>query len=190
MPHNAATSSFIGSSGIPIPGLSIKIVDDSENELGEDQHGEIFIKGTNVFNSYYGCDSSPLKNGWFPTGDIGYINSHHYLFVVDRKKNMINRGGEKIWCYDVENELCNIPGIVDAAVVAIPDEKYGEVPVAVVVQNQEHQWSESEIITCLKNRLAGFQVPVRILFLQEIPQTPNLKHNKKEIASLFVSQGE
>ena len=188
MPHNTATSSLIGSSGKPIPGFSVKIVDNAGNTLEQNQHGEILVKGTNVFNHYYGVDDSPLINGWFPTGDIGYINSLNYLFIVDRKKNMINRGGEKIWSYDVENELCTIPGIIDAAVVAIPNEKYGEVPVAAVVQSPENKWTESEIIHHLKTRLANFQIPERILFLQEIPQTANFKQDKKKIVNLFLSR--
>lgn len=188
MPHNAATSPFIGSSGKPIPGLSIKIVDESGNELETGQNGEILVKGTNVFTSYYGYDNSPLENGWFSTGDIGYINAQRYLFIVDRKKNIINRGGEKILCYDVENELCHIPGIVDAAVVALPDEKYGEIPAAAVVQIPENRWSATDITNFLKNRLASFQVPVYILFLSAIPQTANLKHDKKEIINLFKSK--
>ena len=188
MPHNTATSSAIGSSGKPIPGFSVKIVDNTGNTLGQNQHGEILVKGTNVFNHYYGIDDSPLINGWFPTGDIGYINSLNYLFIVDRKKNMINRGGEKIWSYDIENELCNIPGIIDAAVVAIPDEKYGEIPAAAVVQNHENKRTKSEIINHLKTRLANFQIPERILFLREIPQTANLKQDKKKIVNLFLSR--
>ena len=74
----------------------------------------------------------PLEDGWLDTGDLGYFNEEGYLYIVDRKKDMINRGGEKVCSIDVENALYNIPGIAEAAVVGIADEKYGEVPAAMI----------------------------------------------------------
>ena len=85
-----------------------------------------------VLTSYYKTDTPSLKDGWLGTGDLGYFNEKGYLFVVDRKKDMINRGGEKICSFDVENEIYKLKGVNEAAVVGIPDDVYGEVAAALV----------------------------------------------------------
>ncbi|ALX50397.1 hypothetical protein AOX59_18525 [Lentibacillus amyloliquefaciens] len=112
-PTDASQSHHIGSSGQPIPGLSIKIVDDFENELPVCQTGEILLKGTNVIAAYYNQQSDLITDdNWLKTGDIGYINKDGYLYVVDRKKDLINRGGEKIYSMDVENVIRQIGGLM------------------------------------------------------------------------------
>ena len=131
-PTDAATHPYIGSSGIPVPGLRLKIITPEGSEAVANESGEIWVSGTVVLDHYYHQESDLLKAGWLDTGDIGYVNEDGYLFIVDRKKDMINRGGEKICSYDVENELYKIDGISEAAVVGIPDEVYGEVAATAV----------------------------------------------------------
>ena len=99
---------------------------------------------------------------------------------------MINRGGEKIWCTDVEDELIAQDGVKDAAVVGIPNEKYGEVAAAVVVLETGYELTEEELKARLKNRLARFKIPEKILFVEAVPKTPGLKTDKKKIKTLFV----
>ena len=161
-------------------------MDDDGNELRNGEVGEIAVSGSVVLDSYYKLEADSLKDGWLYTGDLGYFNEENYLYVVDRKKNMINRGGEKIWCYDVENEIVSMRGICDTAVVGIPDELYGEVPAAVVQLEDEGGPEEEEIQRYLKKRMAKYKVPVKIRRVDFIPQTPNGKTDKITIRKMLM----
>lgn len=185
-PTDTPSSEYQASSGKPVPGLELKILDENGNEVDTGCVGSVFIRGANVVEYYYKMDS-PLfqKDGWLDTGDMGYINEEHYVFFVDRKKDMVNRGGEKIWCTDVEDELIALSGIKDAAVVGIPSEKYGEVAAAVVVLEKDIVLTEEQIKEELGKEMARFKVPEQIIFLNEIPKTPGLKTDKKYIRTLF-----
>lgn len=185
-PGDAASSQYIGSSGRPIPGLKFKIVDEGKKEVPDGTVGEIAVYGSVVLDSYYKQKSSSLEKGWLYTGDLGYFNEAHYLYVVDRKKDMINRGGEKIWCFDVENEIISMEGIQDTAVVGIPDELYGEVAAAVVQLSPGIELTEEKIRKYLLNRMAKYKVPVKIKMLESIPQTPNGKTDKRKIKTILM----
>lgn len=143
------------------------------------------MKGSVVLREYYRLQTPELsEDGWLFTGDMGYFNEEGYLFLVDRKKDMINRGGEKICSYDVEHELYKLPGVEDAAVVGIPDSVYGE-SAAAVVWRGEPALTEMEIKERLLEKMARYKVPVRILSVRRLPVTPNGKIDKKEIKSWF-----
>lgn len=185
-PGDASTSPFIGSSGFPIPGTRFKILDENGTELPPGSVGEIWISGTVVLDSYYKTDTPSLKDGWLGTGDLGYFNGQGYLFVVDRKKDMINRGGEKIWSFDVENEIYRMEGVEDAAVVGIPDDIYGEVAAAVVKPLPGAVLTEASVRNELRGQIAAYKIPARVLILDEIPVTPNGKVDKRTIKSLFL----
>lgn len=187
-PDDAATSAFIGSSGQPVPGMYFKIVDDEGREVSDGTVGEIAVKGSNVLDGYYGFHGAELTDGWLYTGDLGYFHEKSYLYVVDRKKNMINRGGEKIWCYDIENEMESIPGIQNAAVVGIADEVYGEVAAAVVELKPGSRLTAEEIKAHLKTRIASYKIPVEIKITAEIPQTPNGKPDKAAIKKMLAKE--
>lgn len=186
-PGDASTSSYIGSSGLPIPGTCFRILDESGSELPVGEVGEIAIRGTVLLDRYYQKGTGELdEDGWLRTGDLGYFNHEGYLFIVDRKKDMINRGGEKIWSFDVENELYRLDGIDEAAVVGIPHEVYGEVAAAAVKLSPGSTLSEVQIQELLRGRIAKYMIPARILFLDELPLTPNNKVNKSAIRKLFL----
>ncbi|RGX56107.1 long-chain fatty acid--CoA ligase [Anaerotruncus sp. AF02-27] len=186
-PYDAALSPHIGSDGWPIPGLECIIVDENGQELQQGAVGEVALRGAVILESYYHMESGAfLPGGWFRTGDLGYFDPQGYLFIVDRKKDMINRGGEKICSFDVENELYALPGVAEAAVVGVPDEKYGEIPAAAVRLQKGAELTEAEIRAALAKRLAKYQIPQRFLFLSEIPKTPNTKTDKKAIRLLFT----
>lgn len=185
LPENAMDSPAFESNGIPIPGMKIKIVDECGNEVPAGQRGEILMNGPNLLAGYYRIDTPAYKDGWLHTGDVGYLTEDGYCYVVDRIKDMINRGGEKIISSDVEKELLQIEGIEDAAVVGIPHEVYGEAPAAVVRLKSGSTWTEDEIRACMKKRMASYKVPVKILILDGIPLTPNGKVDKKQIKKLF-----
>lgn len=184
-PGDAYGSPYIGSSGLPIPGVSFKICDDSGNCLPIGQIGTVYVKGTVVLYGYYKMQTESLEDGWLDTGDLGYLNEESYLFIVDRKKDMINRGGEKVCSYDVENELYNIDGIAEAAVVGIPDELYGEVPAAMLVLEEEAVLTPDDIKEYLKGRLAKFKIPVKMIIVDALPLTANSKIDKKKIRKVL-----
>ena len=116
---------------------------------------------------------------------MGYYNEKYYVYIVDRKKDMINRGGEKIWCTDIEDEIQRIPGVKEVAVAGIPDAIYGEVAAAVVVAHPGTRLSREQIQDELKDRVARYKIPQKILFVDEIPKTPGLKVDKKHIRTMF-----
>ena len=185
-PCDAAQSPYIGSSGLPVPGTVFRVMSEDGRELPPDEVGEIQLKGSVVLREYYKMKIPALsEDGWLATGDLGYFNKDGYIFLVDRKKDMINRGGEKICSYDVENELYHLPGIEEAAVVGIPDEVYGEVAAAVVKCSPGVTLTQEQVQSMLHDKLAKYKIPAKILFLPEIPTTPNGKIDKKNIRNLF-----
>ncbi len=185
-PYDAPTSIYPSSAGKPVPGMDLKIVDENGAELPAGQVGSVMVRGANITEYYY-KQNSPLitGDGWLDTGDMGYANEDDYIFFVDRKKDMINRGGEKIWCTDVEEELMSIEGIEDAAVVGIPSEKYGEAAAAVVVPGSHAAMDQEEIREKLRKKIAGYKIPEKILFVSQIPKTPGMKVDKKYIRTMF-----
>ncbi|GFI08517.1 long-chain-fatty-acid--CoA ligase [Lachnospiraceae bacterium] len=188
-PYDAATSIYPGSEGKPVPGMEIKIADEEGNEAPEGTVGLVFLRGANICEYYYHLDTPLItKDGWLNTGDMGYINEDSYVFIVDRKKDMINRGGEKIWCTDVEDELMAIEGVRDAAVAGIPDAVYGEAAAAVVVLEEQAHLTQEDIKERLKGRLARYKIPEQILFVEAVPKTPGLKTDKRRIKELFAEK--
>lgn len=186
-PAGAAKSPYGDSSGVPIPGLDIKIIDDDGKEVDNGKMGEITMYGTNVLETYYNLKCSSLSDdGWLRSGDIGYLNDEGYLWVMDRKKDMINRGGEKICTIDVENAICSIPGVHEAIVAGIPDETFNEIPVAAVKLEKGRSLSEAEIRAFLSTQIAKYMIPSKYVFLQDIPRTPNGKPDKKAVKNMFM----
>ena len=185
-PCDTATSPYITSCGLPVPCLSMRVVDEQGAELPLMQVGEVQMKGTVILREYYKQHVPELSDdGWLSTGDMGYFNEQGYLFLVDRKKDMINRGGEKICSYDVEHALYHLKGVADAAVVGIPDETYGEVAAAVVVPQPGVRLTQEGLQEQLAERLARYKIPARILFAGQLPTTANGKIDKKLLRSRF-----
>lgn len=181
-PKDASESEYIGSSGRAIPGLEIKIINDEGGEAEKEAKGEIYVRGTNVINQYDKNSTDLItEDNWLKTGDIGYLNKDDYLYVVDRKKDFINRGGEKIYCFELENILHDVEGVDEATVVGKEDNKYGEVPIALVKLWPNTQLDADELKKMLASQLANYKVPKSIYFVNHIPKTANGKVDKKEI---------
>jgi len=188
-PGDAATSDRKGSSGRPIPGMnaSVRRLDGSEAEPGE--RGEIWLQGSTVLRRYDGLDTPTLTpDGWLNTGDVGYADDDGYVFVVDRTKDMINRGGEKVWCIDVEEELRRLPGVRDAAVIGVPHALYGEEPAALLVVEPGTNVDLEVVGAALGERLARYQIPRHFLVREALPLTANLKVDKRAVRRLFEEQ--
>lgn len=184
-PNDAAVSPYIGSSGQPVPGVQFKICNEEGTLLPYNTPGSVVIKGSVVTTGYYHLQAKAFQNGWLDTGDIGYLNKEGYLYIVDRKKDMINRGGEKICSLDVENVLYSIPGIAEATVVGIPDAIYGETPAAMIKLSRGISLTAEEIQLRLKKSLATFQIPTKFIFTDRLPITPNGKIDKNKIRQLL-----
>lgn len=184
--EDAVKCKEMASEGFPVPGLTYKVLDENGHELPPGEAGEIYVSGTNIMTGYYQLETPAYQDGWLATGDVGYFTPDGYCYVIDRTKDMINRGGEKMTSYDVEEELYSMGGIAEAVVVGIPDELYGEVPAALVKPEKECRWDEAGIREYLHERIAKYKIPVRIIFADEIPLSSGGKPDRKKIRQLFA----
>jgi len=183
LPHEQTTIRP-DSTGLPVPVVRLKIIDDGGEEIPQGEVGEILIKGSNVFKGYWrnpGGTAESLREGWLYTGDLGRFDEEGYLYVVDRKKEMVIRGGENIYCIEVENVLYQHPKVVEAAVTGVPDSILGEVVKAVLVLKPGQQVTENEIQEFCKKFLADYKVPRYVTLVDELPRNPAGKVIKKAL---------
>jgi acyl-CoA synthetase (AMP-forming)/AMP-acid ligase II len=172
------------SCGQPYPGIEIKIVDTNNNQLGTGEVGEILIKSATVMKSYWNrpeATAETIMDDWFYSGDAGFFDEDGFLFIHDRVKDMIISGAENIYPAEVENALMSHPQILDAAVVGIPDEKWGETVMGFVILAEDASISEDEIIAYSREKIAGFKCPKTIKFINEIPRNPTGKVLRREL---------
>jgi long-chain acyl-CoA synthetase len=171
--HNKKIQIKPGSVGIPIPGTTIKIVDDSRKEVPTGEVGELIVSGVHVTPGYYNNEketSRVLKDGWLHTGDMARVDEDGYLYIVDRKKDLIIRGGFNVYPRDVEELLNGHEQVYEAAVVGIPDERMGEEIIACVVKKPGENPTEEELIQYCQDHLAKNKSPKRIVFLEILPR--------------------
>ena len=176
-----------GSCGLPI-GNEMRVVDEEDRDVPVGELGEIVMRGENVLKGYYKnetANATAFRSGWFHTGDIGYRDEDGYFFIVDRKSDMIIRGGENIYPREIDEVLYQHPAIAAAAVVGIPDSLYGEEVAAVVVLKKGATSSEAEVIEFCKARLADYKCPKTVRFVEDIPKGPTGKLLKRELAKIF-----
>jgi long-chain acyl-CoA synthetase len=163
----------LSSCGREVIDVQVKVVNSSGEEAPPGEVGEILVKSDSIMQGYWQLSaetSECIKDGWFYTGDLGTLNEDGYLFHKDRKKHMIISGGENIYPAEVENVLHMIPEIIEAAVIGVPDEKWGETVKAVVVLKEGQSLSAKEIIEFCKRNLAGYKKPTSVDFVQELPR--------------------
>ncbi|MDQ0782363.1 long-chain fatty acid--CoA ligase [Chryseobacterium sp. W4I1] len=173
-----------GSIGTPIWGVDVKIVDDRCNELPVGEKGELIYRGPNVMKSYYRKPKETeevLKNGWMFSGDIAVKDEDGFFFIVDRKKEMIIRGGMNVYPREVEEMMMRNPDISMVAVIGIEDEKLGEEIKAFVVRKKESKASEEDIKLWTKERIAKYKYPRIIEFIDEMPLSATGKILKKNL---------
>ena len=174
-----------GSVGLPI-GNEIRVFDDNDRSLGPGQVGEIVLRGPNIMKGYYkneAANRDAFRSGWFHTGDLGYADEDGYFYVVDRKSDMIIRGGENIYPREIDEVLYRHPKVKDAATVGVFDELYGEEVKSFVVLGDGKQSTEQELIEFCRNRLADFKCPKSIEFVGDIPKGPTGKLLKRELTN-------
>jgi acyl-CoA synthetase (AMP-forming)/AMP-acid ligase II len=174
----------LGSVGRPCLYLELEIWDESGKPLPAGEPGEIVMRGPKVFTGYWRDPEATARafaGGWFHTGDIGVRDEDGYLFIVDRLKDMIVSGGENISGSEVERVLYEHAAVLEAAVVARPDERWGEVPVAFVVLRAGTTATAEELISHCRSQLAAFKVPKAVSFIAELPRNPSGKVLKREL---------
>ena len=183
----------IGSVGKVVPGVAARIVDDDMNDVPVGQVGEIVYRGANVTSGYWHnptATSDAFRGGWFHSGDLVRMDDEGFIYVVDRKKDMIISGGENIYCAEVENALYAHPEIVEAAVIANSDPRWGEVPVAVVVLSEGSHLGVEELSAFLDDHLARYKHPKRLVVVDELPRNPSGKVVKPTLRERFGGRDE
>jgi fatty-acyl-CoA synthase len=168
--------------GRPVAGIELRIVDDEGKTLPWDGEtvGELEARGPWVTASYYRePDPQKFHDGWLRTGDVGSIDARGYVQITDRAKDVIKSGGEWISSVDLEGQLMGHPAVLEAAVIGVPDEKWGERPLACVVKKKGAEVGARELCTFLASRVARFWVPERVAFIEAVPRTSVGKFDKK-----------
>jgi len=173
----------IGSIGLPI-GNEIKVFDDNDHELAVGEVGELVLRGPNIMKGYYKNEAATreaFRSGWFHTGDLGSRDRDGFFYVVDRKSDMIIRGGENIYPREIDEVLYQHPKVQDAATVGEKDDLYGEEVKSFIVLRGGQQATEEDILSFCRQRLADFKCPKSIEFLSEIPKGPTGKLLKRKL---------
>src|SRR4051812_40936201 len=173
-----------GSIGTPIEGVEMKVVDESDDDVAHGEVGEIVIRGHNVMKGYWqraDATEETMRGGWFHTGDMAQVDEDGYFFIVDRKKDMIIRGGYNVYPREIEEVLYEHPAVAECAVVGVPDDKLGEEVGAAVCLKEGQSASEDELRDHVKENVASYKYPRRIWFVDELPKGPTGKILKREI---------
>jgi len=177
----------------PVGEMQIRDPADGRTVLQVNALGELWVKGPQVVKLYWNkpqATAETFQEGWLRTGDLARIDEEGFLFIVDRAKDMLIRGGENIYCVEVENVLYEHPAVMDAALVGIPHKTLGEEPAAVVHLKPESQATEAELRDWVRSRLAAFKVPVEVRFWPEtLPRNANGKILKTELKKVFEARG-
>ncbi len=174
----------IGSIGKALPGQEVRVVDDNGKEVPVGETGEIVIRGGAIMKRYHKRPEETAQtiiDGWLHTGDIGYVDDEGYFYIIDRKKDLIIRGGENIYPKEIENALYENPRVMDAAVIGVSDKIMGEEAKAFVVTKPGEKTTEDEIKSYLQTKLAPFKIPKYIEFVDDLPKNIIGKVLKKEL---------
>ncbi len=178
-----------GSCGMAI-GNEMRVVDEEDREVAAGELGEIVLRGPNVLKGYYKnpeATERAFRDGWFHTGDVGYKDADGFFYIVDRKSDMIIRGGENIYPREIDEVLYRHPAVASAAVIGVPDPLYGEEVAAFVVLKEGARAGEEEVINFCREHLADYKCPKSVRFVADIPKGPTGKLLKRELARLFAS---
>jgi long-chain acyl-CoA synthetase len=188
-PHGA-NKHRLRSCGLPGPGVEVKIIDnDTGSELAAGEVGEIWIRSAQVMKGYWNMPDETTKSitpdGWFRSGDAGFIDADGYVYIHDRVKDMIVSGGENVYPAEVENVLMAHPGVADVAVIGVPHDKWGETAKAIVVKAAGVDVTEQDIIDYAREHLARFKCPTTVEWIDALPRNPTGKVLKKDLRAPY-----
>jgi long-chain acyl-CoA synthetase len=174
----------VGSIGTPIEGVEMQVVDEHDTPLPPGEVGEIVIRGHNVMKGYWrkpDATAEAMRGGWFHTGDMARVDGEGYFFIVDRKKDMIIRGGYNVYPREIEEVLYEHPAVREAAVVGVQHPDLGEEVGAAVALKEGAEVGEEELRAYVRDQVASYKYPRRIWFVDELPKGPTGKILKREI---------
>jgi fatty-acyl-CoA synthase len=176
--------------GFAIPGVELRVIDPSGKDVPHDGTvmGEIIVRGDGVMEGYWRqaeATAAAMEGGWFHTGDVANVDRYNYIQIVDRKKEIIVSGGENISSLEVEKALFAHPDVYEAAVIPVPDEKWGEVPKALVVLKPGSHLGEDELLEFCRSVLSHFKCPRSVEFLESLPKTGTGKILKRELRKKY-----
>ncbi len=175
---------LLRSAGRPVPGVELRIANETGQDVPADGAGEVVVRGPNVTRGYLKrpeATETAFRAGWFHTGDIGRIDDRGYLYLLDRKKDLIITGGEIVYSSEVEAVLYQNPKVHECAVIGVPDETYGEALLAAVVPAPGQTLSDEELIAHCRDSIGGYKIPRRYVFLEELPKSAMDKILKTEL---------
>ncbi|HYP55918.1 MAG TPA: long-chain fatty acid--CoA ligase, partial [Solirubrobacterales bacterium] len=173
-----------GSIGTPLEGVEMRVVDEDDEEVPPGEVGEIVIRGHNVMKGYWQrpeATEEAMRGGWFHSGDMARVDEEGYFYIVDRKKDLIIRGGYNVYPREVEEVLYEHPKIREAAVLGVPSDEWGEEIGAAVVLHEGEELSAAEVSAYVKERIAAYKYPRQVWFLGDLPKGPTGKILKREI---------
>ena len=180
-----------GSVGFPLPGVTVRVVNDHGATCATDEIGSIQVKGPNVFKGYWKMPEKTAEeftaDGFFITGDVGKFDAEGYLWIVGRSKDLIITGGYNVYPKEIEGVLDDMEGVAESAVIGIPHVDFGEAVVAVVVGKKGATLSEPAMIAALKQRIANFKVPKRIVFVDDLPRNTMGKVQKNVLRHRYAT---
>ncbi len=177
--------------GRAVPTLEVRVVDDRGNDVAPDGEavGEIITRGPSIMQGYWKqpeATAEVLRDGWLYTGDLGTIDDDGFIWMVGRKKDVINSGGLKIYPEEVEGVLYTMPQIKEVAVIGRPDERYGEAVTAIVVIKPGENLTGEEIAVYTKERIASYKKPTLVVFTDALPRNPSGKVKKHELREMLA----
>ncbi|MGZ5818448.1 MAG: malonate--CoA ligase, partial [Burkholderiaceae bacterium] len=178
-----------GTVGLPLPGVSVRIVKNDGTPCIAEEIGDIQVAGPNVFKGYWRMPEKTAEeftaDGYFKTGDVGKFDKNGYLSIVGRSKDLIISGGYNVYPKEIESFIDEIDGVVESAVIGVPHKDYGEAVTAVVVTKPNAKITETDVITLLKAKIANFKVPKRVFFLNDLPRNTMGKVQKNVLREQF-----
>ncbi len=181
-----------GSIGKPVPNVEVSIQDDDGRMLGDNETGEVCVRGGNVMMGYWNKPeetAKAIRNGWLLTGDIGYRDGDGYYYITDRKKDMLLVNGINVYPREIEEIIYQFPGVKEAAVVGVPDPRKGEQPIAFVAANEGVTVDEKSLLHFLKEKLADYKLPKRVVSLPALPRNATGKILKTSLRELSKNAG-
>jgi len=187
-PEELAVESRLASCGKEVVNYQVRVVDEKGKDIVPGQTGEVIIKGDAVMSGYWNLPeetAKSLKDGYYYSSDIAEVDEEGYIYICDRKKDMIITGSENVYCPEVENVLCTHPAVLEAAVIGIPDDKWGEAVKGLVILRPGMTATEGEIIDFCRPRIAGYKRPKSIDFYKDFPRTAMGKVSKKDLREKY-----
>jgi long-chain acyl-CoA synthetase len=171
-----------GSVGKPLPGIEVRVVDEHDHDVPTGELGELLVRGPNLMQEYYQMPDETqkaLRGGWLYTGDMAKLDEDGYIYIVERKKDLIIRGGLNVYPRDAEEVLQRHPAVMECAVVGVPSERLGEEVLAYVVLQPEKEATAEELIKFCQQSLANYKTPAFVEFIPALPRNAIGKIDRK-----------